>query len=201
MLGASKESIMAPIIGIGIGVGFIPGSGAPRKNTDGNDVLFEDPQNLLLQRSSIWIPEFEAELYSYIRKDPSILYKLPPRKFEELVASIFRNQNYSVELTPESRDGGYDVLAVQKDSITGDKRYIVECKRYSAENKVGVGIVRSLLGVVVDKRATMGILATTSFFTSGATEIEERNQSMISLGNYNNLLKWLDFQSILNKGV
>lgn len=185
------------MIGGGFGKLGIVGRPKPKINSDGNDVLLEDVQNLLFDRHEIWIPGVEEELYAEIRNDPELMYQMPPRKFEELIASIFRNQGFYVELTPESRDGGYDVLAVQKDSITGDRNYLVECKRYKAQNKVGVGIVRSLLGVVVDQKATKGIVATTSFFTKDAVSFEERNTTLLQLSDYDNLLMWLANLAIL----
>ena len=114
-----------------------------------------------------------------------------PRRFEELVASIFKNQGFDVELTPESRDGGFDVLAVHKDAFTGESKYLVECKRYAVTNTVGIGIVQRLLGVVEDQKATKGILATTSFFTKDARLVEERNRSKLALNDYNVLVGWL----------
>jgi restriction system protein len=91
---------------------------------------------------------------------------MTPRKFEELVADMFRNQGYEVTLTPSSNDGGMDVIAVRRDGI-GTVMIVVECKRYAEDNKVGVEIARGLYGVVEQRRATRGIIATTSFFTKG----------------------------------
>lgn len=183
-------------LGLNLGMGART---RPRVKKSGlDDVIFQPERNLLIEKKGIWLKSIE-ELYELIRKSPRILYQISPRKFEEFIASIFKNQGFYVELTPESRDGGFDILVVQKDSITGDKKFLVECKRYAAENKVGVGIIRSLLGVVVDQNASMGILATTSYFTSGAIQLESRNKSYLSLNDYWNLLKWLDSKSILEK--
>ena len=67
---------------------------------------------------------------------------------------------YDITLTPASRDGGVDIYAAKQLEI-GSFLYIVECKKYAPENKAGVGLIRQLLGVVAQRRATAGILATT----------------------------------------
>jgi len=46
--------------------------------------------------------------------------------------------------------------------------YVVECKRFCPDRRIGPHLVRGLYGVVERERATRGILATTSFFTPGA---------------------------------
>ncbi len=93
---------------------------------------------------------------------PEDLFQLPPRRFEELVAHIFERFGYAVELTPESNDGGYDVIASRRAEI--DIRVLIECKRYTPPYKVGRPTLQRLLGVVSDRRqhATKAVLATTS---------------------------------------
>jgi restriction system protein len=153
--------------------------------------LFNPGSNTLLENAQLWVPDFENEFLGYFRKHPEKLYELPPRKFEELIALIFKNQGFNVELTPETGDGGFDVVAVQNDQLTGKSTYLVECKRYQADNKVGVGIIRSLYGVVTDQKATKGILATSSFFTTGAKKFEETNCNKLSLSDYDVVVGWL----------
>jgi DNA polymerase III epsilon subunit len=130
------------------------------------------PESYALAASAkIWTPSIEHELFSYLSKHPRALLDLPPRRFEELVASIFRNNGFSVELTPQTRDGGVDIIAVENSSLTGGSLHLIECKRYAHENKVGIGIVQRLLGAVSQRRATKGILVTTSFFTQAAAQV------------------------------
>lgn len=81
---------------------------------------------------------------------------MDPRKFEELIAELLRAKGYEVELTPRTRDGGFDILAIKKGDL-GSALTLVECKRYAETNKVDVGIVRGLYGVVEEKRATQGL--------------------------------------------
>jgi len=141
--------------------------------------------------SCIWIPNVEQELVAHLLKHPSALYEISPRQFEELVASIFRNNGFSVELTPRTRDGGVDIIAVEHSAYTGNSVHLIECKRYGPTNKVGIGVVQRLLGTVTQRRATKGILVTTSSFTQDAIRVAEETRHTITLNNYNSILGWL----------
>jgi len=121
--------------------------------------------------SSIIVPDVTHELLSYYRNRPEALRNDSPRAFEKLIAAILKNHGYSVELTPPVRDGGYDLIAVEHSRFTGSQVYLVECKRYSAARKVGIGVVRGLYGIVSSQDATKGIIVTTSSFTRGAEEL------------------------------
>ena len=118
------------------------------------------------------------------------MYQLSPRQYEEVVAELLSRRGYSVELTPMSRDGGCDIYAAKKDSV-GSFLYLVECKRYAPDNRVGVGLVRQLHGVVQQNRATAGILATTSFFTRDAKEFADDVKWQLSLRDYISMTEWL----------
>jgi restriction system protein len=130
------------------------------------------------------------DVITTLAKDPRSMYSLTSRQYEEVVAELLARRGYAVELTPMSRDGGYDIYAAKKDSV-GSFLYLVECKKYAPENHVGVGLVRQLHGVVQQSRATAGILATTSFFTRDAQEFAEEIKWQLSLRDYVVMTEWL----------
>ena len=136
------------------------------------------------------IKQVSNELLAYFARHPEDLYQMHSRKFEELMAKIFEDQGYEVELTPPSRDGGRDLMLVQKASI-GSILTLVECKRYGATNKVGVDIVRALYGVVESERATKGLVATTSHFTKGAIDYRDSVRYRLELSDYDRICEWL----------
>ena len=74
------------------------------------------------------LEEINEEVVLYLASHPHLMREMSPRKFEELVAAMFRNQGYDVTLTPRSKDGGVDVIAIQRSGI-GTAMIIVECKR------------------------------------------------------------------------
>jgi restriction system protein len=130
------------------------------------------------------------DLLKNLLENPKLLYDLSPRLFEEVVAESFRRQGYEVTLTPAIKDGGKDIYVASK-NLLGSFLYIVECKKYSPDNPVGVGLIRQLYGVVQAEKATAGILATTSFFTKGAMEFQQQVAFHISLQDYWGIQKWL----------
>lgn len=142
------------------------------------------------QQLVIAVENTNRKILEQLRKDPRGLWQLGPRKFEEIVAELLAENGYQVELTPLSGDGGFDMYAARKD-VLGSFLFLVECKRYIPPQKVGVNIVRSLYGVVHQKNANAGIVATTSFFTKGALEFEQERRYQIHLSDYLALQQWL----------
>lgn len=118
------------------------------------------------------------------------VYNLTSREFEELVAEVFKQQGYFVEVTQATRDGGCDIIATR--NINGlPFMVLIECKRYGKKNHVGVQLVRSLLGVQSDRKANKAVLVTSSSFTKDAREFAERQQHLISLVDFDDLLQMM----------
>ncbi len=133
-----------------------------------------------------------AELLKYLKKHPKALYKIKPRQFEELVAEILASYKWDVQLTPPVKDGGYDIFAISKDIKPGlQSSWIIECKKYQPEHKVGVDIVRALYGVKSDLRVANALLATTSYFTKGAKAFKSSRYD-VDLKDYRNILEWIN---------
>jgi restriction system protein len=99
------------------------------------------------------------------------LYRLSPRELELLVAALYQELGYAVQLTPPSRDGGRDVIAVRQ--TPGQREVIeIECKTHTSP--IGVQYVRQLRGVIERHRANRGVLVTIGRFTRGArTETDD----------------------------
>lgn len=131
------------------------------------------------------------EVMRFLHANPKKINELTPRQFEEFVAELLSRQGYEIQLTPISRDGGKDIYAAKRDSL-GTFLYIVECKKYSPTNPVGVGIIRELYGVVQEERCNGGIVATTSYFSEDAKKFSERLKYQVGLKDYLDIQKWLD---------
>ncbi|UJB41663.1 restriction endonuclease [Streptomyces sp. A1-5] len=104
--------------------------------------------------------------------DRASLHELSPRDLECMVAALYRSLGYTAILTPESKDGGRDVI-VERNTPGRFDHALVECKAYT--KSVGVKIARELLGVVSDEKANRGVLVTTGKFTRDAHILAERN--------------------------
>ena len=134
-----------------------------------------------------------SELAYEISQKPQRMFEITPRQFEELIAYVFENHGFEVELTKRTRDGGRDIIAI-KDELGIPSKYIVECKRYAKGNKVGVDVVRQLFGVQMSEGANKSIVATTSYFTKGAIDFVNNTQQtkwLMSLLDHNEIMKLL----------
>lgn len=141
---------------------------------------------------------FNKELIAAIAKYPDDLQIMNRRDFEKLIAELWAARGYDVELTQQTRDGGKDIIAINKRDT--DLRFLIECKRPDRGNIVGVGAVRELLGVQSDERATKAILATTSYFSRDAILLQERNKWILDLKNYDSIMEWIKQYVIWNNG-
>jgi hypothetical protein len=153
------------------------------------------PNQIVTSCNQIW-----SDVIPKLNQNPETLFAIHPRQFEQLIAHLFDDRGYSVELTPQSRDGGRDVI-VRAQTGFGDLLFLVECKRNRPNRPVSVGLVRSLLGVVEDEEATMGVLITTSSFTKNALELGERHKYRLKLKDFEHIKKWLSEYGRGQKGL
>jgi HJR/Mrr/RecB family endonuclease len=139
---------------------------------------------------SLLVTDINTELKRYLSKHPEKLYDLSPRKFEELIASILKDLGFEVELTQATRDGGSDIIAYIRNAVCSYLT-LVECKKYSPENKVGVGIIRQVTGVHHLKQATKSIIVTTSYFSPDAIKEAKAFENQLDLKDYESIKDWL----------
>jgi restriction system protein len=92
---------------------------------------------------------------------------IAPRDFEFLVAAFYIASKYDVRVTPQTRDGGCDIVAT-KESRASTERLLVECK--CGRSVIGVKVARDFLGALYLPHATRGVLVTTSRFSPAAVE-------------------------------
>lgn len=90
-----------------------------------------------------------------------VLLQMQPVEFEHLVRQLFEAMGMKSWVTQASRDDGLDAVAVNEDPIMGGL-CIIQAKRYSGV--VPADAVRALAGVMDDKRASRGVVVTTSWF-------------------------------------
>lgn len=97
-----------------------------------------------------------------IEADPTKMFGIDPRKWEEIIAAAYEASGEfdEVTLTPRSGDLGRDVIAVKRGF--GSVRLIESVKRYKPGHVVTAEQVQALLGVVLsDPQASKGIVSTT----------------------------------------
>lgn len=88
-------------------------------------------------------------------------FEVNPRKFEEVVGSVFHSLGYKSEVTAYQKDGGIDVILRDSDNTIG-----VQVKRY--KRRIEAEQIRSFAGALILNDHTSGIFVTTSSFRAGA---------------------------------
>jgi hypothetical protein len=136
-------------------------------------------------------------LLKALKQKPKDIFKLTPRQFEEVVADLLQDMDYDVKLTKQTRDGGTDILASKKTEL-GEVLCLVDTKKYKESRKIGVGMVRTLLGTLTDYNATNAMLATTSTYSPEARALQEKHKFRLSLKDYTDVVGWI--QKFREKG-
>ncbi len=157
----------------------------------GADLVYE---NLLLPthegQDIVRVVSYWDDILASFTANPSRIFQLSPRKFEEMIAELLQREGFDVNVTPPSRDGGRDILA-WRETVAGRLLFLVECKRFAPERPVGVSIVRALYGIVEQEKASHGLVVTSSYFTKGAIQFKDKVGYRLGLTDYESLAMWL----------
>ncbi len=138
-----------------------------------------------------WIPLGEKEEKIKKKKIPDIkstirenelelennFEKYDPFEFEEKISELFSKMGFNTRTTKGVGDYGIDVIAEDSTDKT-----VIQVKKYSRGNKVGIEEVQRTIGAVDFFDADRAILITTSSFTSSARRVG-RNSNKIELWN------------------
>lgn len=125
-----------------------------------------------------------------LAKNPEKLRDIEPLRFERIIAELLAGKGYDVQLTPPSRDGGYDIMALRKDPLGIETTTLVECKRYKPDNKVPISVIRGLYGVKSYLGVSNALLVTTSTYTSESRKFVESKYD-IQLFDFDDIKGWL----------
>jgi hypothetical protein len=179
-------------------IGLAQTDGAARPALIGPDGAPLRADSSEAQQVLLHVQEIGEELIATLARKPELLYEIDPRRFEQLVAELYRRRGFEATLTPASSDGGADVYVVRHGEL-GRSLHVVQCKRYAAGRKVGPELVRELLGTIYDKRAAAGVLLTTSSFTPGARDLEQRHEHRLSLRDFVALREMLGLPAVTRR--
>lgn len=106
-----------------------------------------------------------------IIEDPSRMFQIDPRKWEEIIVASYEASGLfdEVTLTPRSGDRGKDLIAVKKGF--GSVQIVESVKRYTPGHLVTAEEVDALIGVLAKRPQTnKGIISTTWEFAPKITE-------------------------------
>ncbi len=138
-------------------------------------------------------PVWDA-LMDVLEKDWSEIYRIPPDKLEELVATAYKKDGYDqVILTKRSGDDGRDVIAIKNGRHC--VKIIGSVKRYAQGRLVRYDDVRAFLGVLNGEQdASKGLIVTTSDFPAklpNARFIKPYIPTRLELMNGKSLQEWV----------
>lgn len=170
----------------------------------GPEYDFDEDNNYLAQELRVYSPEefhreiiqtsFDYRLIQYFDRNPEKVYSLTPRQFEEFVAELLHQFGYKVNLGPKGADEGVDIFAERQGAI-GDELMLVQCKRFNKSKKVSRPIVQQLNSNIYDKKASSGLVVTTSSFSQPALEYISQAKYRIRGADHLKIKEWL---TILN---
>ncbi|KEK23512.1 restriction endonuclease [Bacillus gaemokensis] len=99
-----------------------------------------------------------------VQANRKYLEEMDPRKFEYVVADLFRSIGYKAQVTSGSNDGGKDIILHK-----GNEVKYVEVKRYT-KGTIGRPFIQKLHSAIVDTEAVGGYFVTLSNFNKNARQ-------------------------------
>ncbi|WP_455821855.1 restriction endonuclease [Clostridium butyricum] len=102
------------------------------------------------------------------------ILKLKPREFELLIASLYENLKYEVEVTPATRDGGKDIIA-RINREDGKEVVYVECKLYKT-TELKKETVRAFGYTILKDNINRGVLFCTGYVNEDLKNLDSRIQ-------------------------
>lgn len=120
-----------------------------------------------LDLSDVSIPL--VELRTYLLAKYGDRFKVHPRKYEELVASVFSDFGYKVRVTSYSGDDGIDIFILDgnDNDVVG-----IQVKRY--KGRIEAEQLRSFAGALMLKGLTAGVFVTSGDYRSGAISAAQK---------------------------
>lgn len=173
------------------------GEGTPEPGTELEQQLIKVVPAEVLAELRLPLNELDRVL-----RHPEAMRMLTARQFEKFIATLIEQLGFEeVTLTPPSGDQGRDLLATKR--FNGmSVLFAFECKRFSPNRRVGLGIARALLGTIMHKhtRASKGVLVTTSTFTAGARKfiVTEPN---LDGRDFDGVIEWLKDYSTMARAT
>jgi restriction system protein len=140
-------------------------------------------------RSGILLPT-NLSVIDRLLRQPTEIFSLSSWEFQEFVAELLSRSGYRVKLGSRGPDNGIDIFA-ERPTEVGVDLALVQCKRNAPGNKVARAVVKELYGTVEEKRATRGLIVTTSTFTAPALDFIERLRYRVAGQDFDKLQAWL----------
>jgi HJR/Mrr/RecB family endonuclease len=133
---------------------------------------WEERTKFMMPELSAAISESTHEYLVWLHHHPEALNTASWSTFERLVAEIFSSRGFNVELTARVKNKSADIIAISTDSIGIETKYLIECKCYNEQRRVGFDVVNAVLGAKVRQGADHALLVTSSAFTNDVIQAQ-----------------------------
>lgn len=122
--------------------------------------------------------------------------------FEQLSGEILSQHGFDVQFTGRIKNMSADLMAVRKDENDQEVKYLIECKRYGAGQKVDLNIVNAVIGASCRARVKHAMLLTTSSFTANSFQVlADFEDIRLELHDGKQITEWLSDYQFKNLGL
>jgi HJR/Mrr/RecB family endonuclease len=128
----------------------------------------------------------------WLERHPQDVDRVHHRTFEVIVSEIIKGAGWSVELTKQTRDGGFDLMCLQNDCVGTPVKMLAEIKLYNLKHSIGLPMIDRLMGVRDREHANRAVLVTNSRFSKTVWKLwKQRVGRDLALVDRDELLEWL----------
>lgn len=143
------------------------------------------------------IKETSRQFAKVLAQNPEQFMEIEWRDLERVIATVFSDFGYDVELTPSAKDGGKDVIVWYK-----GESYIIEIKHWNAKNKVGEHYISDFLQVIIRENRKAGLYLSSSGYTSSAFEtLSKIEKTKFRYGDKTSMISLLKMYERVNNGI
>jgi restriction system protein len=140
---------------------------------------------VLITGAIFWYIQRQKTMQFQAIKKFNDIMNLSPREFEEFIEDLFRKKWFETVIGKWTKDWWVDVTAT-----LDNKKFIVQCKHYSENNKIWSPVIQQLNWVIVEGFVLpWRIFVTTSSFTADA--VSEAKKSGMELWDKDYLIDYL----------
>lgn len=149
------------------------------------------PNSISFSELKVKFDEINAEFIKYLSKYPNLVYELNQEKFLALIAELFKDMGYAVNMLPTEEGPSRFLLASIANKVE-DFTTLIDCKECSKSKKISAEPIQRLLWLMENQyRTSKAMIATTSFFTNDALNLSNEYRWKLSLKDFNDIKLWL----------
>jgi restriction system protein len=134
------------------------------------------------------VTELSRTLARLVAGNPRYLDEIEWRDMERLLATVFNELGFDVELTPPAKDGGKDIILTCV--VSGrDTKFLVEVRHWRTGKKVGAGLLKEFVHVLAAEQAEHGLyIATYGYATDAIEALTELERKKLKFGQENKVV-------------